>query len=121
MVNFNSHLYVFGGAADNILPNELHCFDLDDETWSTIIPTSRNCVPSGRLFHAATIVGDSRKTKGFITSSTDGIDIVNANLEDGGNNLETFDNFGDKIKEVKQKKGVALIISDESSPSISQR
>ena len=48
MVNFDSHLYVFGGAADNILPNELHCFDLDDETWSTIIPTSRNCVPSGR-------------------------------------------------------------------------
>ena len=73
------------------------------------------------VVHAATIVGDSVKTKGFITSSSDGIDIVNANLEDGGNNLETFDNFGDKIKEVKQKKGVALIISDESSPSISQR
>ena len=73
------------------------------------------------VVHAATIVGDSSKTKGFITSSSDGIDIVNANLEDGGNNLETFDNFGDKIKEVKQKKGVALIISDESSPSISQR
>ena len=73
------------------------------------------------VVHAATIVGDHSKAKGIITSRSDGIDIVNANLEDGGNNLETFDVFGDKIKEVKQKKGVALIISDESSPSVSQR
>lgn len=63
MVAYNSQLYVFGGAADNILPNELHCFDLDDETWSTIVPVSASessgGVPSGRLFHAATIVGDA--------------------------------------------------------------
>lgn len=73
------------------------------------------------VVHAATILGDNHKGKGLLISRSEGIDIINANLEDGGNNLETFDSFGEKIKEVKQKKGVALIISDESSPSISQR
>ena len=73
------------------------------------------------VVHAATVLGDNNKGKGLIISRSEGIDIINANLEDGGNNLETFDSFGEKIKEVKQKKGVALIISDESSPSISQR
>ena len=69
MVAYNSQLYVFGGAADNILPNELHCYDLDDETWSTILPVAADvhaagpkkgiAVPSGRLFHAATIVDNA--------------------------------------------------------------
>ncbi len=63
MVAYNSQLYVFGGAADNILPNELHRFDLDDETWSIILPQAaedaKEGVPSGRLFHAATIVNDA--------------------------------------------------------------
>ncbi|XP_066280892.1 leucine-zipper-like transcriptional regulator 1 [Branchiostoma lanceolatum] len=59
MVAFDRHLYVFGGAADNTLPNELHCFDLDTQTWEVIHPTADSEVPSGRLFHAAAVVGDA--------------------------------------------------------------
>ena len=33
MVAFDRQLYVFGGAADNILSNDLHCFDLDSQVW----------------------------------------------------------------------------------------
>ena len=61
MVAYDRHLYVFGGAADNILPNELHCFDLIDEKW-TIIDHSNSeagSVPSGRLFQGATMVSDT--------------------------------------------------------------
>uniref|UniRef100_H2LV09 Leucine zipper like post translational regulator 1 n=1 Tax=Oryzias latipes TaxID=8090 RepID=H2LV09_ORYLA len=36
MVAFDRHLYVFGGAADNTLPNELHCYDVDSQTWEVI-------------------------------------------------------------------------------------
>ncbi|XP_023228319.1 leucine-zipper-like transcriptional regulator 1 [Centruroides sculpturatus] len=39
MVAFDRHLYVFGGAADSTLPNDLHCFDLDSQTWSIIQPS----------------------------------------------------------------------------------
>ncbi|KAI5702743.1 hypothetical protein M8J75_003565 [Diaphorina citri] len=45
MVAHDRHLYVFGGAADSTLSNNLHCYDLD-------------AVPSGRLFHAASVRGD---------------------------------------------------------------
>lgn len=61
MVAYDRHLYVFGGAADNILPNELHCFDLDDQKW-TIMDNSTSeagSVPSGRLFQGATMVNDT--------------------------------------------------------------
>jgi len=34
MVAYDRHLYVFGGTADYSLPNDLHCFDLDTQTWS---------------------------------------------------------------------------------------
>ena len=40
MVAFDRHLYVFGGAADNTLPNELHCYDVDFQTWEVIQPSS---------------------------------------------------------------------------------
>lgn len=59
MVAFDRHLYVFGGAADSTLPNDLHCFDLDSQTWSIICPAIHSSVPSGRLFHAAAVVGDA--------------------------------------------------------------
>ncbi|XP_018015069.1 leucine-zipper-like transcriptional regulator 1 isoform X2 [Hyalella azteca] len=59
MVAFNRHLYVYGGAADSTLPNDLHCFDLDSQTWSVVQPSSDSAVPSGRLFHAAAVVGDA--------------------------------------------------------------
>uniref|UniRef100_A0A667YPV5 Leucine zipper like post translational regulator 1 n=1 Tax=Myripristis murdjan TaxID=586833 RepID=A0A667YPV5_9TELE len=42
MVAFDRHLYVFGGAADNTLPNELHCYDVDSQTWEVIQPSLDN-------------------------------------------------------------------------------
>ncbi|GAB6032197.1 Leucine-zipper-like transcriptional regulator 1 [Chamberlinius hualienensis] len=59
MVAFDRYLYVFGGAADSTLPNDLHCFDLDSQMWS-IVPISKDSeVPSGRLFHAAAVISDA--------------------------------------------------------------
>ncbi len=59
MVAFDRQLYVFGGAADNILSNDLHCFDLDTQVWSLVENSAGSEVPSGRLFHAAAIVRDA--------------------------------------------------------------
>lgn len=56
MVAYDRHLYVFGGAADHTLPNDLHCYDLDTNTWSIVDVTSDSRVPSGRLFHASAVV-----------------------------------------------------------------
>lgn len=59
MVAFDRHLYVFGGATGQTLPNDLHCFDLDSQTWSIVEPSLNSQVPAGRLFHAASVVGDA--------------------------------------------------------------
>lgn len=59
MVSFDRHLYVFGGAADSTLPNDLHCYDLDTQTWNIILPSADSQVPSGRLFHAAAVIGEA--------------------------------------------------------------
>uniref|UniRef100_A0A7N4NKT3 Leucine zipper like post translational regulator 1 n=1 Tax=Sarcophilus harrisii TaxID=9305 RepID=A0A7N4NKT3_SARHA len=59
MVAFDRHLYVFGGAADNTLPNELHCYDVDFQTWEVIQPSPDSELPSGRLFHAAAVISDA--------------------------------------------------------------
>ncbi|KAJ8043298.1 Leucine-zipper-like transcriptional regulator 1 [Holothuria leucospilota] len=59
MVAHEHHLYVFGGAADSTLPNELHCYDIRDGTWSVITPSTDSQSPSGRLFHAAAVIGDA--------------------------------------------------------------
>ncbi|XP_050307728.1 leucine-zipper-like transcriptional regulator 1 [Anthonomus grandis grandis] len=59
MVSFDRHLYVFGGAADATLSNDLHCFDLDSQTWSVVLPDPDSFAPSGRLFHASAVVNDA--------------------------------------------------------------
>ncbi|XP_052834054.1 leucine-zipper-like transcriptional regulator 1 [Octopus bimaculoides] len=59
MVAYDRHLYVFGGATGQTLPNDLHCFDLDSQTWSVIEPSRDSQVPTGRLFHAAAVVADA--------------------------------------------------------------
>jgi len=60
MAAYDRHLYIFGGgAADNNLSNDVHCFDLDTQTWSIISPSPDSQVPSGRLFHAASVVRDA--------------------------------------------------------------
>ncbi|KAJ6635081.1 Leucine-zipper-like transcriptional regulator 1 like [Pseudolycoriella hygida] len=56
MVTYDRFLYVFGGSADSTLPNDLHCYDLDSQVWSTIIPESDSQIPSGRVFHAAAVI-----------------------------------------------------------------
>uniref|UniRef100_A0A3B3QVT1 Leucine zipper like post translational regulator 1 n=1 Tax=Paramormyrops kingsleyae TaxID=1676925 RepID=A0A3B3QVT1_9TELE len=60
MVAFDRHLYVFGGAADNTLPNELHCYDVDSQTWEVIQPStdSEVCVQEPDVlssYHSALI------------------------------------------------------------------
>ncbi|KOB74829.1 putative leucine-zipper-like transcriptional regulator 1 [Operophtera brumata] len=55
----HTHLYVFGGAADNTLPADLHCYDLDTQMWSVVTPSSDSQIPSGRLFHAGAVTGDA--------------------------------------------------------------
>ncbi|KAF3850871.1 hypothetical protein F7725_012643 [Dissostichus mawsoni] len=59
MVAFDRHLYVFGGAADNTLPNELHSYDVDSQSWEVIHPSMDSEMPSGRLFHAAAVIQDA--------------------------------------------------------------
>jgi hypothetical protein len=59
MVAFDRHLYVYGGATGQTLPNELHCFDLDSQTWFVTEPAQQSDVPAGRLFHASGVVGDA--------------------------------------------------------------
>uniref|UniRef100_A0A8D0AQ73 Leucine zipper like post translational regulator 1 n=1 Tax=Sander lucioperca TaxID=283035 RepID=A0A8D0AQ73_SANLU len=83
MVAFDRQLYVFGGAADNTLPNELHCYDVDSQSWEVIHPSMDTSLmpswinvfkqspctisftslppqmPSGRLFHAAAVIQDA--------------------------------------------------------------
>ncbi len=59
MIAFDRQLFVFGGAADNILSSDLHCFDLDSQTWSLAPKTPDSQVPTGRLFHSAAVVGDA--------------------------------------------------------------
>lgn len=49
MVAFDRHLYVFGGAADNTLPNELHCYDVDSQTWEVIQPSTDSEVQIERI------------------------------------------------------------------------
>lgn len=59
MVSHSSHLYVFGGAADNTLPADLYCYDFDTHVWSIVAPASDSQTPSGRLFHAGVVVNDA--------------------------------------------------------------
>ncbi|XP_033223341.1 leucine-zipper-like transcriptional regulator 1 [Belonocnema kinseyi] len=59
MVSFDRHLYVFGGTADSTLPNDLHCYDLDTQTWNIVLPSADSQIPSGRLFHAAAVIGEA--------------------------------------------------------------
>jgi len=59
MVAYDRQLYVFGGAADNNPSNDVHCFDLDTQSWSVIPPSPDSQLPSGRLFHAGAIVGEA--------------------------------------------------------------
>lgn len=58
MVAFDRHLYVFGGAADNTLPNELHCYDVDSQTWEVIQPSPDSevkCSALGFSFYALSL------------------------------------------------------------------
>lgn len=58
MTHHDRFLYVFGGSADNTLPNDVHCYDLDAQIWSVIKPADAD-VPAGRVFHSAAIIKDA--------------------------------------------------------------
>lgn len=58
MVAYGGQLYVFGGAADGILDNEVHCFNVESRNWSIIQPSGGSQVPSGRVYHTAAVCGD---------------------------------------------------------------
>ena len=55
MVAYRRGLYVFGGAADGILDNEVHRFDVDSRSWSIMKPSEGSDVPCGRVFHSAAV------------------------------------------------------------------
>lgn len=59
MVHHDRFLYVFGGSADNTLPNDLHCYDLDAQIWSVIKPEEGSDLPPGRVFHAVSVIRDA--------------------------------------------------------------
>lgn len=59
MVAYGLRLHVFGGAADGILDNEVHCFDVSSQCWSVIHPSQGSQVPSGRVFHTSAVCGNS--------------------------------------------------------------
>lgn len=49
MVHHDRFLYVFGGSADNTLPNDLYCYDLDAQIWSVIRPEEGNSINTERF------------------------------------------------------------------------
>lgn len=114
MVAFDRHLYVFGGAADSTLSNDLHCFDLDSQTWSVILPAAESFVPSGRLFHAAAVVGDAM----FIFGGT-----VDNNVRSGEMYRFQFSNYPKctlhddygKILQSKQFCDVMFLVGEEET------
>ena len=56
MVAYRRCLYVYGGgAADGILDNDVHCFDVDSRTWSVMRPAEGSEVPCRRVFHSAAV------------------------------------------------------------------
>lgn len=55
MVAYGRSLYVFGGAADGILDNEVYCFDVDSRLWSIIQPGPGSETPCGRVFHSGAV------------------------------------------------------------------
>lgn len=59
MVHHDRFLYVFGGSADNTLPNDLHCYDLDAQIWSVIKPEEGSDLPPGRVFHSVSVIRDA--------------------------------------------------------------
>lgn len=84
MVARDRHLYVFGGAADNTLPNDLFWYDLETQTWDINQPSSDSQIPSGRLFHDADVIGN----KMYIFGGT-----VDNNIRSGELYQFTFSNY----------------------------
>lgn len=80
MVTHDRFLYVFGGTSDSTLSNDLHCYDLESQLWSVIIPAPDSQCPSGRLFHAAAVINDSMY-------------VFGGTIESGGMNVRSGDMY----------------------------
>ena len=60
MVAYESQLYVFGGAADNTLPHDLYCYDVDLKLWSIVQPSQDSQVKNlvGALWEVTNLNDD---------------------------------------------------------------
>ncbi|XP_048776755.2 kelch domain-containing protein 2-like [Ostrea edulis] len=58
-VRFGGKVYIFGGRHQNIRLNDLHCLDLDTQTWSGCLHVSSE-QPEGRSWHTSTAVSSSQ-------------------------------------------------------------
>lgn len=60
MITHNDRfLYVYGGSADSTLPNDLHCYDLDSQVRSIIIPEADSQISTCRVFQASAVINDA--------------------------------------------------------------
>ncbi|GBP00555.1 Leucine-zipper-like transcriptional regulator 1 [Eumeta japonica] len=120
MLAHGRHLYVFGGAADNTLPGDLHCFDLDTQIWSVIHPSPESQVPSGRLFHAGAVVGDAMYVfGGTVDNNVRSGELFRFQLSNYPR-CTLHDDFG-RILKSQQFCDVVLLVGKEETPVLAHQ
>ncbi|XP_052751943.1 leucine-zipper-like transcriptional regulator 1 [Galleria mellonella] len=114
------HLYVFGGAADNTLPSDLHCYDLDTQMWSVVQPAADSATPSGRLFHAGAVVGDALYIfGGTVDNNVRSGELFRFQLSNYPR-CTLHDDFGRVLKS-QQFCDVTLLVGDEQTPILAHQ
>lgn len=120
MAAHGRHLYVFGGAADNTLPADLHCYDLDTQIWSVVNPAPDSQVPSGRLFHAGAVVGDALYIfGGTVDNNVRSGELFRFQLSDYPR-CTLHEDFG-RILKSQQFCDVTLLVGDEQTPVLAHQ
>ncbi|KAJ0173190.1 hypothetical protein K1T71_011366 [Dendrolimus kikuchii] len=115
MAAHGRHLYVFGGAADNTLPSDLHCCDLDTQMWSVVQPAPDSQIPSGRLFHAGAVVGDAMYIfGGTIDNNVRSGELFRFQLSNYPR-CTLHDDFG-RILKSQQFCDVTVLVGEEKTP-----
>uniref|UniRef100_A0A8B9Q7A6 Leucine zipper like transcription regulator 1 n=1 Tax=Apteryx owenii TaxID=8824 RepID=A0A8B9Q7A6_APTOW len=99
MVAFDRHLYVFGGAADNTLPNELHCYDVDSQTWEVIQPSPDSEKEERVRGHTAIVTARCKWLKKKIIQARERLKQKSKqDIEDEGNAVCQKDGIGGNVK-----------------------
>ncbi|KAG6449738.1 leucine-zipper-like transcriptional regulator 1 [Manduca sexta] len=120
MVAHARHLYVFGGAADNTLPADLHCYDIDTQMWSVVNPAPDSQIPSGRLFHAGAVVGDALYIfGGTVDNNVRSGELFRFQLSNYPR-CTLHDDFG-RILKSQQFCDVTLLVGDEQTPVLAHQ